>query len=178
MTTSDDLVAAAVRIATAATYGFLTTSTDQLETRVVQHLEVTNDATITFSTGPRTRKHESIQTNPNVSYGVFDAGTAAAATIYGHARIDHDPDRRQMLWVDDLAPFFPGGPGDDGFVLVTIEAERIEVWSIPDEMSPSPFGLSSMITRARGGRWDEPTGTHPGSTPPPPNHHTEGEAND
>lgn len=161
MTTSNDAITAARRIANAATYGFFTTAADGIQTRLVQHLEVTDDCGITFSTGPTTRKAASVRVNSSVSYAVYDPETLAAATIYGATHLDTDLGRRMALWDDSLAPFFPEGPDADGFVLVTIVPTRIEVWSLPDELAPPPFGLSSATTRRANDSWSEVTGTHP-----------------
>lgn len=155
------IIEAARRITLATPYGFLTTTGDQIQTRLVQHLDIADDCRITFSTGPGTRKAESIRQQPSVSYAVYDPDTQAAAAIYGNARFDDDIDRRQALWTDDLAPFFPDGPTADGFVLVTIDPSRVEVWSVPDELAPAPFGLSSIVIEQTSGGWTEATGTHP-----------------
>ena len=160
---SSELHAAARRILAAGPWGFLTTEDPPVRTRVVQHLEVTDDLTITFSTGPHTRKAESIRRKPAVIYAALDPVTGGAVSVHGQATLDDDPTERQRLWIDDLAPFFPAGPTGDGFVLVRIVPLRIEVWSVVDDMSPPPFGLSSLAT----GRsdpddaWSGPTGTHP-----------------
>ena len=108
-------VAAARRIATAAAYGFVTTTPGGLQTRLVQLLEITDDCRITFSTGPTTRKAASIRADPSVCYSAFDQETLASAAVYGTARLDEDLDRRQDLWDESLAPFFPDGPASDGF---------------------------------------------------------------
>lgn len=152
---------AARRIAHAADYGFFTTAAPGIQTRLVQHLEITEGCSVTFSTGPSTRKAASVRAQSAVSYAVYDNDSRAAATIYGDAHLDDDLERRRGLWVDSLAPFFPGGPTSDGFVLVTIEAKRIEVWSIPDGLAPEPLGLSSAATERTGEAWSEMTGTHP-----------------
>lgn len=161
MTTSDDVITAARRIANVATYGFFTTAADGIQTRMVQHLEVTDDCGITFSTGPATRKAVSVRADSSVSYAVYDPETRAAASINGVAHLDTDLGRRLALWDDSLAPFFPEGPDGDGFVLVTIVATQVEVWSMPDELAPPPFGLSSATSHRVNDSWSEATGTHP-----------------
>lgn len=161
MTTPAEVLNAARRIALAARHGFLTTVADGIETRLVQHLEVAQDCQITFSTGPETRKAASIRLDPVVSYAMHDRETRAAATLYGSARLVDDLERRQELWIDELGRFFPNGPSSDDFVLVTIQPERIEVWSVEDELAPKPFGLNSVAISLCDGLWQQPTGTYP-----------------
>lgn len=161
MTTPAEVVTAARRITLAANYGFFTTTAGGIQTRLVQHLDVSDGCRITFGTGPHTRKAASVGADPKVSYAAYDPETGAAATIYGDARLVDDLDRRTELWVDSLAPFFPDGPASGGFVLVTIDPRRIEVWSMPDGLAPAPFGLSSCSTEQTGGTWLDVVGTHP-----------------
>ena len=154
---------AARRILAAGPWGFVTTTESPVRTRVVQHLEVSDELTITFSTGPDTRKAQSIRRDPNVIYSALDSATGSAVAIHGTATLIDDLHERQKLWIDDLAPFFPNGPTDDGFVLVRIVPNRVEVWSLEDGLTPPPFGLSSMFTDRTepGDSWTDPTGTHP-----------------
>lgn len=47
------------------------------------------------------------------------------------------------------------------FVLVTIQTQRVEVWSAGEKIHPVPFGLSSSVLTRSGEDWLGPDVTHP-----------------
>lgn len=69
--------------------------------------------------------------------------------LYGSAAIDEDVDHRRAAWGPDLARYFHG-PDDAEFVLVVIDADRVEVWSEPERIHTGPNLLTvARVTRAR-----------------------------
>src|SRR5215472_8268629 len=85
-----------------------------------------------------------------------------AVCLYGTATIDEDLNRRRSAWVPGLARFVPGGPEDPEFVLVSIDPDRVEVWSEQDRVAPDPFGMASAVVLRSADSWAGPTTTHPG----------------
>src|SRR5260370_2330469 len=87
----------------------------------------------------------------------------SAVCLYGTATIDEDLSRRRSAWVPGLARFVPGGPEDPEFVLVSLDPDRVEVWSEHDRVHPDPFGMASAVLLRSARGWAGPTTTHPGT---------------
>jgi hypothetical protein len=45
---------------------------------------------------------------------------------------------------------------------VSIDPDRIEMWSEQDQVSPDPFGMASAVVLRSADGWAGPTTTHPG----------------
>jgi general stress protein 26 len=153
--TGDELVEVALRLLREAPYGFLVTaeSDGPPSGRLVQHLEVTADLAVTFSTSPRSRKAVRIARWGSATYLVEDLGHLAYAALAGPARLIEDLDERRRLWHEGLRAFFPDGPAGDDFVLVTLAAERVELWSLGDGVHPEPYGLIPASAVRTGEGW-------------------------
>ena len=164
---TEAVLAAGRRIAAVNRYGFLATSDARggPSVRMVQHLEVSDNLDVAFSTSPTTRKAAELRASPDVAYSIADESGGAAVTIYGPVTLGHDSERRRALWLDELELFFPGGPDSDDFLIVEIAAARVEVWSFADGIHPPPFGLNSASILRTAVGWTTPTGTHPYSLP-------------
>lgn len=148
-------MAVALRIVRDAPYGFVVTAeTDGPPSgRAVQHLEVTEDLTVTFSTSPRSRKAVRIAATGAATYLVEDRDCFAYVSLSGPARLSGDLDERRRLWDEGLRAFFPDGPDGPDFVLAEVAAQRIELWSIADEVHPDPYGLVPATLVRDGGGW-------------------------
>jgi general stress protein 26 len=49
-----------------------------------------------------------------------------------------DDDRKRELWQDELETWFPGGPEDDGVVLLKVNAGRVHAWTQDGELVIEP----------------------------------------
>jgi len=158
-----EVVAAARRVLTTVPYGFLTTlGTTRPSVRMVGYLGIDEDLRVTFGTGRHTRKAAELKANATAIYSAADLTTGAAVCLYGTATIDEDISRRRSAWRPGLARFVPGGPEDPEFVLVSIDPDRVEMWSEQDRVHPDPFGMASAVVLRSAGGWVGPTTTHPG----------------
>lgn len=156
------IVAAARRVLAATPYGFLTTvGPAGPSVRLVQHLSVDADLRVIFGTGRHTRKAAELRANPSAVYAAADPATRAAVSLYGEAVIDEDLDHRRAEWIPEFARWFPGGPGEPGFILVSVTPDRIEVWSGQDRIHPDPPALSSAVAVRSGAGWAGPAATQP-----------------
>jgi len=158
-----EVVVAARRVLTTVPYGFLTTlGTTRPSVRMVGYLGIDEDLRVTFGTGRHTRKAAELKANATAIYSAADLTTGAAVCLYGTATIDEDISRRRSAWRPGLARFVPGGPEDPEFVLVSIDPDRVEMWSEQDRVHPDPFGMASAVVLRSAGGWVGPTTTHPG----------------
>jgi general stress protein 26 len=148
------LAVLAVGMLRANPYGFLVTATSEgTRSRLVQHLCVDDDATIWVGTSPRSRKVADIAASPLVCYSVEDRAAFAYLTIAANAAVVEDAAQRQAKWDPGLAPFFPGGPEGDDFVLLRLSAVRIEVMNFAQHVHPDPYGLVPAVIERRAGTW-------------------------
>jgi general stress protein 26 len=157
-----EVVAAARRVLTAVPYGFLTTlGTTRPSVRMVGCLGLDGDLRVTFGTGRHTRKAAELKANATAIYAAADLTTGAAVCLYGTATIDEDLSRRRSAWGPGLERYFPGGPEDPEFVLVSINPDRVEMWSEQDRVHPDPFGMTSAVVLRSADGWAGPTTTGP-----------------
>ena len=156
-----EVVAAARRVLTTVPYGFFTTlGTTRPSVRMVGYLDIDEDLRVTFATGRHTRKVAELKANATAIYAAADLATGAAVCLYGTATIDDDLSRRRSAWSPGLARFV-SGPEDPEFVLVSIDPDRVEMWSEQDQVHPDPFGMASAVVLRSADGWEGPTTTHP-----------------
>jgi general stress protein 26 len=142
----------AIRMLRANPYGFLVTAVGEgPHSRLVQHLCVEDDATIWVGTSPRSRKVADIAVSALVCYSVEDRAAFAYLTIAANAAVIEDAGQRRAKWDSGLAPFFPGGPEGDDFVLLRLAAMRIELMNFARRVHPDPYGLVPAVIQRRAG---------------------------
>ena len=136
------------------TFGFLSTlGRERVHTRLVEHLAVDEDLGVWIGTSPRSRKAAQVAGRAEVTYAVEDREGAGAVVLQARARVVDDERERAARWRDDIAPFFPGGPGGDDFVLLALRPYRIEVMSFAQGVHPEPYGLVPAVAAWDGAGW-------------------------
>jgi len=151
---ADDLMKIAVETLRAHPFGFLSTlGRDRVHTRLVEHLAIDDDLGVWIGTSPRSRKVAQVAGRPEVTYAVEDREGAGAVTLQARARVVTDERERAARWRDDIAPFFPGGPRGDDFVLLALRPYRIEVMSFAQGVHPEPYGLVPAVAAWDGEGW-------------------------
>jgi len=136
------------------TFGFLSTlGRDRVHTRLVEHLAVDDDLGVWLGTSPRSRKVAQVAARPEVTYAVEDREGVGAVTLQARTRIVIGERERTARWRDDLAPFFPGGPRGDDFVLLALRPYRVEVMSFAQGVHPEPYGLVPAVAAWDGEGW-------------------------
>lgn len=123
--------------------------------RLVQALEIDDDFTIWFATSPRSRKLRDLRINPNCLVSIEDRTGYGYVVLYGKAKIEEDPKVAKHLWIDDLEPFYPGGPTGGDYVAVAVRPERIELVHFVAGIHPEPYGLvPAVIERGGPDEWE------------------------
>lgn len=135
-------------------FGFLSTvGPGRVDTRLVEHLAVDDDLDVWIGTSPRSRKVVQVSECPEVTYAVEDREGVGAVTVRARARVVTDERELSARWLDDLAPFFPGGPGGGDFVLLALRPYRVELMSFAHGVHPEPYGLVPAVAERDGDAW-------------------------
>lgn len=151
---ADDLLKIVLEALRAHPFGFLSTlGRERVHTRLVEHLAVDDDFGVWIGTSPRSRKVAQVAGRPEVTYAVEDRAGVGAVVLQARARVVADERERAARWRDGLAPFFPGGPGGDDFVLLALRPYRIEVMSFGQGVHPEPYGLVPAVAAWDGEGW-------------------------
>ena len=141
-----ELLNLAVGLLRANAYGFLITTGDgQPRARLVQPVHVDDAATVSVGTSPRSRKVSDLRGVADAAFAVEDRDRFAYVTVSGTCSIIDDEAVRRERWTDGLAPFFPGGPTGDDFVIVELCARRIEIMDFTQRVHPDPYGLVPAV---------------------------------
>lgn len=125
----------------------------QINSRVVEILEIGSDLTIRFMTDSRTRKASEIGQGKNLSLSFLSMADRGYVTIGAVPQISADTALKQSIWKESLRTWFPNGPDDPHVVTVTCEPAWIELWSITRGVAPAPLGLNSVRLEKRNDGW-------------------------
>lgn len=149
------LVGVARELLSSWPYGLLATAAEgQPQARLTQHLLIEEDLTVWIGTSPRSRKVAAITACSGATYTVEDRSRFAYVTLSGRAEVVADWKSTTGLWIEDLRPFFPDGPGGGDFVLVRLKTEEVELMSFADGVHPDPYGLvPAVLQRSDTDRW-------------------------
>ncbi len=143
----DDIVAGALDILRSAPYVVVCSVGDdgEVHARQVLLLSITDDLGMWFGTSPQSRKVADLERTGRATVIAESFEEHAYTALTASAAIVTDTDERVRRWVDMLAPYFPDGPTGDDFVLVRLDADRIEVMSLAAGIHPEPFGLVAAV---------------------------------
>ncbi len=79
-----------------------------------------------------------IEADPAVALAYMHTERGIWISIEGEATVSEDGERKRALWQDELAAWFPGGPDDNGVVLIKVRADRARLWNDGDERLLEP----------------------------------------
>lgn len=120
----------------------------QINSRVVEVLEIGQDLTIRFMTDSRTRKALEIRQGTTISLSFLSMADRGYVTIGTVPTISAETALKQRIWKESLRTWFPDGPDDPYVVTVTCEPAWVELWSRMRGIAPDPLGLNSVrLTR-------------------------------
>lgn len=125
----------------------------QINSRVVEILEIGKDLTIRFMTDSRTRKAMEIRRGKTISLSFLSMADGGYVTIGTVPQVSADTALKQSIWKESLRTWFPGGPDDPYVVTVTCEPVWVELWSRMHGVAPDPLGLNSVRLTQRNGDW-------------------------
>jgi general stress protein 26 len=132
----------------AAEYCFLITldETGHPQARVMDPFDPEPDMTVWLATDRTTRKVRHLRDDPRATLAYYDAENAGYVTMAGHIRLVDDPGERRARWNEDWAPYYPGGPTGDRYILLEFSPSRIEVMSFGLRFMDGPFA-PAVLTR-------------------------------
>lgn len=139
---------AAVATLRSQPYGFFTTTTSEGPpcARLIQPLQIDDDATVWFVTSPTTRKAQQIAAgDAGAAYAVEERACFAYVCVRGRATLECDAELAGRLWDPGLNAFFPDGPSGRDVVVVRLRAQFVEFMSFSAAVHPEPFGLRAEV---------------------------------
>ncbi len=120
----------------------------QINSRVVEILEIGKDLTIRFMTDSRTRKALEIRQAKTISLSFFSVADRGYVTIGTIPEVSADIALKRRIWKESLRTWFPNGADDPHVVTITCEPAWVELWSLTRRVAPAPLGLNSVrLTR-------------------------------
>ena len=122
-------------------------------TRLVEPIADLDLFVFWIGTNPRLRKVAEIKTNPKVTLAFGNSRENANVIVYGNAVVVTDVALRQKYWKPRWRLFFPEGPRSAEYVLIRVEAQRLEVMSFRRNVIAEPFGLRPMVLLNTEGQW-------------------------
>ncbi|MET3212994.1 UNVERIFIED_ORG: general stress protein 26 [Burkholderia territorii] len=125
----------------------------QINSRVVEILEIGQDLTIRFMTDSRTRKALEICRGSAISLSFLSMADRGYVTIGTVPVISEDTALKQRIWKESLLTWFPDGPDDPCVIAVTCAPVWVELWSRMRGIAPDPLGLNSVRLIRKDGDW-------------------------
>jgi general stress protein 26 len=154
--TTEQLLTIAKDAILATQYCFLITlgEAGQLNSRLMQPYEPTEDFIIYMGTSPRSRKVSEIQGNQHVTLSYHSPRENAFVTLIGSATLETDFSLREKYWREEWRIFFPGGADSDDYILIKFVPNRIEVMNLARNISLKPYGLRAATLLKLGDSWE------------------------
>lgn len=125
----------------------------QINSRVVEILEIGEDLTIRFMTDARTRKALEIRQAKTISLSFFSAADRGYVTMGTIPEVTAEIALKQRIWKETLRTWFPNGPDDPHVVTITCEPAWVELWSLTRRVAPAPLGLNSVRLTRKDREW-------------------------
>jgi general stress protein 26 len=152
---SDNLLSAARGIIDKVQYCFAITVMENGEThaRVVQPRKVREDCSADFMTNRQSRKVKEIERTGKLTLAYQYDRDGAYVCLMGPARVLADIPLKRSMWTPDADRWFPGGPENPDVVIVRLETNRIELWSLADQIMPEPNGSKAAVVVRDGHEW-------------------------
>lgn len=125
----------------------------QINSRVVEILEIGQDLTIRFMTDSRTRKALEICRGSAISLSFLSMADRGYVTIGTAPVVSADTALKQRIWKESLFTWFPDGPDDPYVIAVTCKPVWVEMWSRMRGIAPDPLGLNSVRLVQNDGNW-------------------------
>jgi general stress protein 26 len=113
------------------------------------------DGDLWFFTAADSPKVAEIVGNPQVNLSYAEPEDERYVSLSGTAHLVRDPKRIEVLWDDELRPWFPQGLEDPQLALLQVSVERAEYWDAP---ANSMVQLGGLVKRVVTGR--EAAGSH------------------
>ncbi len=125
---------------------------DWIHARVMQPFPVDPDLTLWFGTSPSSRKIADMAHDAQATATFQSADGSAYASLSGRVGLVDDLETRRRLWRSDWTQYFPAGP-DDGYILMRLVPDRIEVLDFANGVAPPPYGAVPAAVVRSDGEW-------------------------
>jgi len=122
-------------------------------TRLVEPIADLDNFIFWIGTNPHLRKVGEIQANPNVTLAFGNSNENANVIVYGNAVVVSEASIKRRYWKSRWRLFFPHGPNHPEYVVIRVEAQRMEVMSFRRNVIAEPFGLRPMVLINKEGQW-------------------------
>ena len=135
--------------------------------RLVQPIvDEADEFVLYFGTDPELRKAREIEADPHVTIALENERENANLVLYGKASLERNLDTCRRRWIGSWRLFFPGGPQEEGYVVIRFAAERIELMNFTRDVIAEPFGLRPVaLARDADGTWALTDYTNPAVEP-------------
>lgn len=124
--------------------------------RLVEPLADLDELTFFIGTHPASRKVKQIAESNAVTLAFSNTDEDANLVIYGTATVSDAPEVKQQYWKSTWRLFFPEGPEGDDYVVIRVQAEKIEILNFQRNVIPEPFGLRSAVVEKTTDGWQRP----------------------
>jgi len=125
----------------------------QINSRVVEILEIESDLTIRFMTDSRTRKALEMSRGSAISLSFLSMADRGYVTIGTVPVVSADTALKRRIWKESLFTWFPDGPDNPCVIAVTCAPVWVELWSRMRGIAPDPLGLNSVRLIRKDGDW-------------------------
>jgi len=125
----------------------------QINSRVVEVLQVGEGLTVRFMTDARTRKALEVSQGKAITLAFLSAADRGYVSIGAMPHVSAENTLKQSLWKESLRTWFPNGPDDPCVVTVSCEPIWVELWSHMRGIAPDPLGLNAVRLTQRDGDW-------------------------
>lgn len=120
--------------------------------RLVEPLVGDEELVLWIGTHPELRKVREIRADDHVTLAFQSTREDANLVVYGRARVVDDLAERRRRWSGRWRLFFPDGPAGD-YVVLRVEATRLELMSFKRNVVLEPFGLRPAVLVRGDGGW-------------------------
>jgi general stress protein 26 len=121
--------------------------------RLVEPIADLDSFILYFGTDPSLRKVTEVRENPHVTVAFGNDREQANLVMYGTATLITDPALKQRFWKGDWRLFFTKGPTSDDYVVIRVEAQRMELMSFRRNLITEPFGLRPIKLIRQNNAW-------------------------
>jgi len=125
----------------------------QPQARMVAATSTEPDMHVWIITSPESRKVREIRKDNRATMAFSDNKGEGYVTLIGHARLDHDVNRKKALWKLQYEAFFPGGPEGNDSILIEFTPNQIEIMHFHLKVGIWPWTFEPTILVQENGSW-------------------------
>jgi general stress protein 26 len=121
--------------------------------RILQPMRICDDWTINIITNRRCRKVREIEKTGHITLLYDNPNRRGYVCFSGPANIVEDVELKRAIWTPGHDRWNPGGPEDPATVFMRLRPNRIELWSVTENILPEPEGYSAAVLLRDGEGW-------------------------